>query len=146
MGLLSLSCWAEDTARVISTVQVMQQVAVPRQVCTQETVTTPGTKSGAGAAIGAIAGGVVGNQMGSGSGKAATTALGLIGGALLGNKIEGEAAPQAQTVNTCRTETVFENRTVGYNVTYEYAGKQYMVQMPRDPGPTVQVNVTPVIR
>lgn len=61
-------------------------------------------------------------------------------------KGEGAPAPQTQTVQNCHTETVYENRVVGYNVTYEYAGKQYMVQMPKDPGPTVTVNVTPVLR
>lgn len=144
--MLCLAAFAQDTAKVLSSVQVIQQVATPRQVCTQEVVSAPGNKSGAGAVMGAIAGGVVGNQMGGGSGKAATTAIGLLGGAVLGNRIEGAPAPQTQTVQTCRNETVYENRVVGYNVTYEYAGKQYMVQMPHDPGATVQVNVTPVIR
>ena len=145
-GMLCLSAFAEDTAKVLSSVQVIQQVAMPRQVCTPAVVTSPGNKSGAGAVMGAIAGGVVGNQMGGGSGKAATTAIGLLGGALLGNKIEGAPAPQTQTVQNCRTETAYENRVMGYKVTYEYAGKQYMVQMPHDPGATIQVNVTPVIR
>lgn len=142
---LSLTAWAQETAKVISSVQVIQQVAVPRQVCTQETVAVQGNKSGAGALMGAIAGGAVGNQVGGGSGRAAATALGIFGGAILGDKIEGAPAPQNQTVQNCRTETVYENRVMGYNVTYEYAGKQYMVQMPRDPGPTVQINITPVV-
>jgi hypothetical protein len=33
---------------------------------------------------------------------------------------------------------------VGYNVVYEYAGKQYTVQMPADPGPTLRLQLTPV--
>lgn len=146
LTLMGVAANAQELAKVISSVQVMQQVAVPHQVCNQETVAVQGNKSGAGALMGAIAGGAVGHQMGSGSGKAAATALGLFGGAILGDKIEGAPAPQATAVQNCRTETVYENRVVGYNVTYEYAGKQYMVQMPRDPGATVQVNVTPVIR
>jgi len=145
-GALSLAASAQETAKVISSVQVIQQVAVPRQVCSQESVAVQGNKSGAGAVMGAIAGGAMGNQIGGGTGRAAATALGIFGGAILGDKIEGAPAPQTQTVQNCRTETVYENRVVGYNVTYEFAGKQYMVQMPRDPGPTLQVNVTPVIR
>jgi uncharacterized protein YcfJ len=136
---------AQETARVISSVQVLQQVGVPRQVCTQENVAVQGQKSGAGAVMGAIAGGVIGNQIGGGSGRSAATAVGVVGGAILGDRIEGAPAPQVQTVQNCRTETVYENRVVGYNVTYEYAGKQYMVQMPRDPGPTIRVNITPVV-
>lgn len=136
---------AQETARVLSSVQVLQQVGVPRQVCTQESVAVQGQKSGAGALMGAIAGGVIGNQIGNGSGRTAATAVGLVGGAILGDRIEGAPAPQTQTVQNCRTETVYENRVSGYNVTYEYAGRQYMVQMPRDPGATIRVNVVPVL-
>lgn len=146
LGALSLTAFAQEMAKVISSVQVIHQVAVPRQICTQETVAVQGNKSGAGAAMGAIAGGAVGNQIGQGSGRAAATMLGIFGGAILGDKIEGAPVPQTQNVQNCRTETVYENRVMGYNVTYEYAGKQYMVQMPRDPGPTVMVNITPVVR
>jgi uncharacterized protein YcfJ len=145
MAGVSCVAGAQELARVISSIQVIQQVAVPRQVCSQETVAVQGQKSGAGAVMGAIAGGVIGNQIGNGSGRAAATGLGVIGGAILGDRIEGSPAPQTQTVQNCRNETVYENKVVGYNVTYEYAGKQYMVQMPRDPGATVRVNVTPVL-
>lgn len=144
-SVISIAAFGQEMAKVISSVQVIQQVAVPRQVCSQENIAVQGNKSGAGAVMGAIAGGAVGNQIGGGSGKAAATALGIFGGAILGDKIEGTPAPQMQTVQNCRTETMYENRVIGYNVTYEFAGKQYMVQMPRDPGPTIQVNVTPVV-
>ena len=145
LTLLSISAWAQaqEVGKVLSAVQVIQQVAVPRQVCSQEQVAVQANKSGAGAAMGAIAGGVVGNQMGGGSGKAAATALGIFGGAILGNNIEGAPAPQTQTVQNCTTQNVFENRVSGYNVTYEFNGKQYTVQLPRDPGPTIKLNVTP---
>lgn len=33
---------------------------------------------------------------------------------------------------------------MGYIVVYEYAGKQYTVQMPNDPGPTIRLQLTPV--
>ncbi|MEO8656192.1 MAG: glycine zipper 2TM domain-containing protein [Ramlibacter sp.] len=41
----------------------------------------------AGTAIGAIIGGVLGNQIGGGSGRSAATVLGAVGGAVVGNKI-----------------------------------------------------------
>lgn len=46
----------------------------------------------------------------------------------------------------CSTQTIYESRTVAYNVIYEYAGKQYSVQMPQNPGPTLRLQVagTPV--
>ena len=142
LSLGALAC-AQEVGKVISAVQVIQQVAVPRQVCSQEQVAVQANKSGAGAAMGAIAGGAIGNQMGGGSGKTAATMLGIFGGAILGNNIEGAPAPQTQTVQNCTTHNVFENRVSGYNVTYEFNGKQYTVQLPRDPGPTIKLNVTP---
>jgi hypothetical protein len=41
-------------------------------------------------------------------------------------------------------QNVFENKPVAYNVVYEFGGKQYSVQMPSDPGPTLQLQLTPV--
>jgi hypothetical protein len=46
-------------------------------------------------------------------------------------------------VPTCTTPVSYENRTVAYNVTYEYNGRQYQAQLPTDPGPTIRVRVTP---
>jgi uncharacterized protein YcfJ len=133
-----------EMGRVLSSIPVIQQTAVPRQVCVNEQVTVPGQKSGAGAVMGGLAGGAIGNQIGDGSGRAVATVLGLVGGAMLGNRIEGDGAPQTQTMQRCSTQTFYENRTVGYNVTYEYAGKQYTVQMPQDPGQWVRLQVTPM--
>lgn len=133
-----------EMGRVLNTVPVIQQIAVPRQVCSNEQVVVPGQKSGAGAVMGGLAGGAIGNQIGDGGGRAVATLLGVVGGAVLGNRIEGDGAPQTQNVQRCTTQTVYENRTVGYNVTYEYAGKQYTVQMPQDPGQWVRLQVTPL--
>lgn len=44
----------------------------------------------------------------------------------------------------CSTQTIYESRTVAYNVIYEYAGKQYSVQMPQNPGPTLRLGVAGV--
>lgn len=136
---------AQERARVLSATPIVQQVGVPRQVCGVETVHTGPRTSGGGALLGAIAGGAAGNAIGGGSGRAAATALGVIGGAVLGNHIEGNGRPEYENVQRCTTETFYENRTVGYNVTYEYAGKQYTVQMPQDPGAWVQLRVSPVL-
>jgi uncharacterized protein YcfJ len=135
----------QETARVVSVTPIMQQVSVPRQVCTNEAVTSAPQKSGAGAVMGAIAGGAMGNAVGGGNGRAAATMLGLVGGAILGDKIEGpEAAPQVQTVQRCSTRYVMENRITSYQVIYEFGGKQYSVQMPHDPGATIRLQLTPI--
>lgn len=140
------AAFAQEQGRVISTTPVISQVAVPRQVCSNEQVTTPGQqKSGAGAVIGGVAGGVIGNAAGQGNGRAALTMIGLVGGAILGDKLEGNnAQAQTQNVQRCTTQTFFENRPTAYNVVYEFNGKQYQVQLPQDPGPFVSLQVTPV--
>jgi uncharacterized protein YcfJ len=144
VGAVSLPVQAQETGRVISSTPVIQQVAVPRQVCTNTQVATQGQKSGAGALMGAIAGGTVGNNVGAGSGRTAATMLGVLGGAILGDKVEGTPAPEVRTVQNCTNQVFYENRTTGYHVVYEFAGKQYSVQMPSDPGPTVRLQITPV--
>ncbi len=57
----------------------------------------------AGTAIGAVAGGVLGNQVGKGKGKTAATAAGAIGGGVIGNKVQKNAQRDD-------TETVVERR------------------------------------
>jgi uncharacterized protein YcfJ len=153
LALASTAAMAQDMGRVLSSTAIISQVSVPRQVCAQEVVqvqnTTPATKSGAGALMGGIAGGAMGNAIGNGNGRAAATLIGLFGGAILGDRIEGgsptaQTSTTQQTVNRCSTQNFIENRTSGYQVVYEYAGKQYSVQLPQDPGPTIQLQIAPV--
>lgn len=145
LALAAPAVHAQEVAQVISSIPVIQQVAVPRQVCSTQQVLVDQPKSGAGAALGAIAGGAVGNQIGDGSGRAVATILGVLGGAMLGERIEGQPAARTQERTTCTTQNILENRTIGYNVTYEYAGRRYQVQLPQDPGPTLQIQVTPMV-
>lgn len=132
--------------RVLNATPIIQQVAVPQQYCNQEQVYSSGNNntSGAGAVIGGLAGGAIGNQIGRGSGRAAATALGIVGGAVLGNQIESGRYNQPQTVQRCNTQTYYENRTVGYNVTYEYAGQQYTTQTTQHPGAWIPLQGVPV--
>lgn len=144
-ALLSFNASAADIlARVISSTAVVQQVAVPRQVCNNQAVVSEAPRSGAGALLGAVAGGAAGNAIGNGSGRAVATMLGLMGGAILGNNIEGGSGQQVQNVQQCTTQTFYENRPSHYNVVYEYQNTQYNVQMANDPGQYVRLQVTPV--
>ena len=45
----------------------------------------------------------------------------------------------------CTTQMVTEDRTIGYKVVYEYAGRQHTAQLPFAPGATIplEVNVAP---
>ncbi len=134
---------SQEMARVLSSTPVIQQVTVPRQICTETQILVQQRRSGVGAAMGALAGGILGNQVGDGSGRTVATAIGMIGGAILGDQLEGEPAPVARTADSCTQQVTYENRVVGYNVVYEYAGRQYTTQMNSDPGSHVSIQVTP---
>lgn len=136
--------FAQDVGRVISTQPVIQQVSVPQRICSNQQIEVQQQKSGAGAVMGAVAGGAIGNQIGRGAGNAAATMIGIMGGAILGDRVEGAPATQLQTVQNCTLQNTLENRTIGYNVVYEFGGKQYSVRMPNDPGATIPLQVSPV--
>ena len=143
-GLLPFNASAADIlARVISSTPVVQQVAVPRQVCNNQPMIMESPKSGGGALLGAVAGGAVGNAIGNGSGRALATMIGLVGGAVVGDRVEG-SNNQVQNVQQCSTQTFYENRASHFNVVYDYQGTQYNVQMANDPGQFVRLQVTPV--
>jgi uncharacterized protein YcfJ len=137
--------YAQEVGKVLSSTPVIRQVTVPRQVCHTETVAVQEPKSGAGALMGAIAGGAIGNAIGDGGGRAAATMLGMVGGSVLGDKIESQPNSQLQQVQRCEWQQVVENQTTGYRVVYEFAGKQYSVDMSSDPGPTIPLQVTPSV-
>ncbi|QXL84930.1 glycine zipper 2TM domain-containing protein [Comamonas sp. NLF-1-9] len=132
-----------EMGRVLSVTPVSQQVAVPQQVCHNETVYS-GTRqtSGAGAVLGAVAGGLVGNAIGGGSGRALATAAGVVGGAVLGNQVEG-GRPGYQDVQRCSVQTRYDTQFLGYDVVYEYGGRQYTTRTQYDPGQWIPVTVQP---
>ncbi|GAA3993000.1 hypothetical protein GCM10022279_15390 [Comamonas faecalis] len=133
-----------EMGRVLSVTPVSQQVAVPRQVCNDETLySSARPTTGAGAVLGAIAGGAAGNAIGGGGGRALATAVGVIGGAMLGNNVEG-GQPGYQNVQRCTTQTTLETQPLGYDVTYEYAGRRYTTRMAQDPGQWVALSVQPL--
>jgi uncharacterized protein YcfJ len=145
LGLVGFSAAAQEVGHVISSNPVVQQVAVPRQNCAPAYVQAPPQTSGMGGLAGALIGGGIGSQIGGGNGAIAGALLGTVGGAILGNNVEANnQRAQLAAVPNCITENTVENRTVGYDVTYEYAGRQYTTRMPYDPGATVRLSVNPV--
>ncbi len=143
-SLAASQVWAADIlARVISSTPVVQQVAVPRQVCNNQQMIVEQPKSGGGALLGAVAGGAIGNAIGNGSGRALATVIGLVGGAMVGDRVEG-SNQQVQNVQQCGTQTFYENRASHFNVVYEYQGTQYSTQMANDPGQYVRLQITPI--
>ena len=147
LPLALITAWplahSQEIARVVSSTPITQQVTVPRQVCSQTQILVQQPRSGAGATVGALTGGIIGSQFGRGSGRTAATAIGVISGAILGDQLEGEPAPVTRTATNCTQQITYENRVVGYNVVYEYAGRQYTTQMNSDPGSQLTIQVTP---
>lgn len=103
--------------------------------------------------LGAVAGGLLGNQIGSGSGKAAATFFGaVLGDALVADsqarRYAGYApAPAARTVvsyrERCREQISYrrEERVQWYDVTYQWGGDLYHTRTPFDPGDRIRVRV-----
>lgn len=136
-------------AKVVSVTPVRRTAKVPKQVCRDESVaqtTAPRDEHNlVGTAIGAVAGGLLGNQVGGGKGKTLATVAGAVGGGYAGNRIE-ENRHQANTTSSvqqhCETvETDGASKIVGYDVSYIYNGVTRTMRMDHDPGDRVQVQV-----
>ncbi|WLI88114.1 glycine zipper 2TM domain-containing protein [Massilia sp. R2A-15] len=142
----------EDYGRVVRVQPRVEQIRQPRQECrteyVQAQVQPQQQRSAGGSIIGGIAGALVGNQVGGGSGRAAATAAGAIAGAVIGDRVDNDGRPvpqpyaQEQAVRQCRTVEAYESRTVGYDVTYDYRGRNYTSVMSRDPGQRVRLRVS----
>ncbi|MGI4849424.1 MAG: glycine zipper 2TM domain-containing protein [Janthinobacterium lividum] len=139
-----------DNARVVRVQPRIEQVSMPQEECRNEveTVQAPNNNGGrglGGALIGGIAGGILGNQVGGGSGRTAATAIGAIGGALAGENVANNtAAPQGyaqREVRRCHTVNRVVERPNGYDVTYQYQGRNYSTVMANSPGSSIRVNV-----
>lgn len=117
-------------ADIVSVDPIVQTTSTPRQECKNVTVTRQRPVQDdhriAGTAIGAIVGGVVGNQFGGGSGKKIMTAAGAVGGGVAGNQVQ-QQMQQGDTYQTteqrCSTVNDSKDETVGYDVRYRYDGE-----------------------
>jgi len=143
LALASQAACAAEYGTVVSSTPVVQQVAVPQQSCYDEQQVVQQRPSGAGALVGAVIGGAIGNTIGAGTGRALATGAGVMAGAVLGNQAEANNQPSSTaTVRRCQTATRYENRTVGYDVVYDYNGQRYTTRMAQDPGPRIALNVS----
>ncbi len=134
---------AAEFGRVLASRQVVETVGVPRQVCSTEPMLLDTAPTGGGALAGAVVGGLAGNSIGGGGGQVVATMLGFLAGSIVGDRIEAARSPQLYDVEHCSVQNFTENRTVGWDVEYEYAGKQYSARLPSDPGVTVPLDITP---
>ena len=146
LGIGASGAQAVEYATVISSTPIVEEVSIPTRRCWNEPVQVEQPRSAGGAVIGAIAGGLLGSTVGRGSGRAAATAAGAITGAVVGDSVANRDSSTTQTVRRCHTTTTREERTTGFDVVYEYAGRQYSTRMNEDPGEEIAINISPAGR
>ena len=129
-------------ARVTS---VRAVVGTPEQRCwveREQVAQDQGNANVPAAIAGAIIGGILGHQVGGGRGKDVATAGGAIAGAAVGANIGRDNSGQpvyTQDVQRC-TNVPRQARADYWDVTYNFRGQEYRMQMTTPPGPTVTVN------
>lgn len=138
----------EDFGRVVRVTPQVEQINSPRQECRDQTVNVqqPTERSAGGSIIGGIAGALLGSQVGGGNGRIAAAAGGAIAGAVVGDRVDNQNNPGStvtqQNVRQCRTVDHYETRTTGYQVVYDYKGRNYTSNMSYDPGDRVRLRVS----
>ena len=103
--------------------------------------------------LGGIAGAVLGSKVGGGSGTYAATAIGSMVGGMAGRQVYENAQRnnnRGGTVRVCDPEPVrngyssypaSNGQVNGYDVTYEYAGRQFTTRTNYHPGDRIRVRV-----
>ncbi|MBC9252056.1 hypothetical protein A9179_17425 [Pseudomonas alcaligenes] len=136
-----------EYAEVLAVEPIKETVKTPREVCKDVTVTRQKPVKDqhqiAGTVLGAVAGGLLGNQIGGGNGKKLATVAGAVGGGYAGNKVQ-EGMQERDTYTTtetrCSTVTDTSEKVSGYNVQYQLDGKVSQVRMDHDPGSRIPLN------
>lgn len=146
----------ERFARVVDVDPLVDRVRVvePYQECRRDWRQERGgvvmrRDSDPGAAIvGGVVGAVIGHNLVSDRDRGVGTVAGALVGGALGNELgargyrEEYVPPRAYEVERCRDRPVerWQERVVGYRVTYVYAGRQYTTRMAYDPGRSLRVD------
>lgn len=149
LGGLAFGAWqiqeqqrGPEYAQITNVETLTRTVETPREVCEEVVVQLPPeTPTGQGAsrdphrvlgtAAGAIVGGLLGNQIGGGSGKKIATVAGAIGGGLAGREVQervearqhaqaAQSQPRTTTRQECRTVVDTRQETEGYEVTWRH--------------------------
>lgn len=155
-------CWTEEQQVIVGYEEVIRHGG--HRYNERQTQNSTGN-----AIVGGLIGGVIGNQLGRGhssnSRTGATVAGAIIGGAI-GNEATGNVSRHRNGGRPRQVESrpIYETRSVErcnrvtgshsdrqlqyYNVTYRYKGREFVTQMPRDPGERIelQISVSPARR
>src|SRR5690554_317713 len=126
-------------ARVLHAEPLTTSWQEPREVCQQVTIQKRAQRDEktqvAGTLLGAAAGGLLGNQIGGGSGKKVATVIGALAGAQVGKQsIQGSPRTYTSTQQQCHTVMETRTRTTDYLVSYELYGQLQTIRTTKDPG------------
>ena len=134
-----------DSAPVISSKPRIERVTESRQECDPVQPAPKKETSIVAPILGGVAGGLLGHQVGQGSGKTAATIIGATGGAVAGSVIANNSGSSTPPPQQCRTIETSREVVNGYDVVYRYNGRDVNVVMPSNPGSTIKVGVSAIV-
>jgi uncharacterized protein YcfJ len=117
-------------------------MGAPTQHCwvERQQVSEPSSDRNVGGAIaGALIGGVLGHQVGGGTGKDLATVGGAVAGGMMGSTM-GRNDASIGTRNVQRCENTVSGTPAYWDVTYNFRGREHQMQTSAAPGATVAVN------
>ena len=133
-------------AEVLGVDEIKETVQTPREVCEDVPVTrqkpVQDQNRVIGTVTGALAGGLLGNQIGKGTGKKIATVAGAAAGGYAGNKVQQSMqSNDTYTTTEQRCHTVTDSRQVvdGYEVTYQLGETEGKVRMDHQPEDIIPV-------
>ena len=137
---------APEYAQVLKVTPLTKAVRTPREQCHDETVTRQAPVKDQhqviGTLAGAVVGGVLGHQIGGGTGRDIATVAGAAGGGYAGNRIQKNLQDKdtySTTEQKCQTVYDHSAKTVGYEVRYRLGDQESTVKMDHDPGERIAV-------
>lgn len=149
-GLALADRGRSDWAEVVDVEPVVEVVRIPTEqhVCRDQQVqrAVPERRSATPMILGALIGGVVGNQFGGGSGKTAMTVAGAALGTSVAADQQNKHYPKRYytvTEQHCVVETHWQEqeRINAWDVTYKYHGRLYRTRTLEHPGEHIRVQV-----
>jgi uncharacterized protein YcfJ len=161
-SVISLSAQAESQyvyADVVDVRPIYQAVTVstPQETCWEERVAVRSSRrndSKTPVLVSTIVGGAIGNALGNNK---SSQRVGAVVGAVLGHSVGRDIVAsnlrheptRYEVVEQCEVSEVYrdEERMVGYQVKYEYAGEIYAIQTENDPGDQIRlrIDITPTV-
>lgn len=140
-------------AKVVRTSPIYEtrRYPVDEQVCWDEQVWRQHRSTALPTVAGAVIGGVLGNQVVHGDGRAFATVAGAAVGGVVGHELAKNsgrrgAYPVTRTRCEVRRSWRTEQFVTGWDMVYRYRGQHYSTWMPERPGRhiMVNINVTPL--